>query len=90
MTKLLFPSMVAAMLILGGPAGADILIGVGAPLTGPNAAMSAQIKRGAEAAMTAINAAGGVNGEKIDLPLAMMSPIRSKVFPLPTSSWQTV
>lgn len=68
MTKLLFPGMVAAtMLILTGYADADILVGVGAPLTGPNAAMGAQIKRGVEAATTAINDAGGINGEKIDL-----------------------
>jgi branched-chain amino acid transport system substrate-binding protein len=68
MTKLLFPGMVVAtMLIFTGYAGADILVGVGAPLTGPNAAMGAQIKRGVEAATTAINDAGGINGEKIDL-----------------------
>ncbi|MDR6631526.1 branched-chain amino acid transport system substrate-binding protein [Phyllobacterium sp. 1468] len=68
MTKLLFPGMVAAtMLILIGYADADILVGVGAPLTGPNAAMGAQIKRGVEAAAAVINDAGGINGEKIDL-----------------------
>lgn len=68
MTKLLFPGMVAAtMLMFTGVAGADILFGVGAPLTGPNAAIGAQIKRGAEAAVAAINDSGGINGEKIEL-----------------------
>lgn len=68
MTKLLFSGVaVAVMLALGGQAYADILLGVGAPLTGPNAAMGAQIKRGTEAAVAEINAAGGINGEQIEL-----------------------
>lgn len=68
MTKLLFPGIaIAAILILAGQARADILIGIGAPLTGPNAAMGAQIKRGAEAAVAEINANRGINGERIEL-----------------------
>lgn len=70
MTKLLYAGIAAAVvLVAAGQARADILIGVGAPLTGPNAAMGAQIRRGAEAAMAEINAAGGIHGEKIALAL---------------------
>ena len=41
----------AAMLVLSGNAYADLLIGVGGPLTGPNAAFGAQLQKGAEAAI---------------------------------------
>src|SRR5215470_15549529 len=46
---------------------ADILIGVAGPLTGPNAAFGAQLKNGAEQAAADINAAGGINGQQIQL-----------------------
>jgi branched-chain amino acid transport system substrate-binding protein len=48
-------------------AAADILIGVAAPQTGWAAVFGEQIKRGVEQAATDINAAGGINGEKIKL-----------------------
>ncbi|MGK9230761.1 branched-chain amino acid ABC transporter substrate-binding protein [Inquilinus limosus] len=55
-----------ALAALGSaPAWADVKIGLGAPLTGPNAAMGEQLKRGTDAAVKALNDAGGVNGEKI-------------------------
>ena len=66
-TSLLSSVAVAAMLVLSGSAYADVLIGIGAPLTGPNAAFGAQIQKGAELAAEQINAAGGINGEKIQL-----------------------
>jgi len=66
-TSLLSSAAAAAMLVLSGSAYADVLIGVGAPLTGPNAAFGAQIQKGAELAAQQINAAGGLNGEKIEL-----------------------
>jgi branched-chain amino acid transport system substrate-binding protein len=47
------------------PALADVKIGLGAPLTGPNASFGEQMKRGTDAAVKALNDAGGVNGQKI-------------------------
>jgi branched-chain amino acid transport system substrate-binding protein len=57
--------MVAGMVT--APALADIVIGLGAPITGPNAAFGEQMRRGAEQAVKDINAAGGVNGEQLVL-----------------------
>jgi branched-chain amino acid transport system substrate-binding protein len=48
-------------------AKADIKVGVIAPLTGPNAAVGAQLKNGAEQAAADFNEKGGINGEKITL-----------------------
>lgn len=48
-------------------AWADILIAVGGPMTGQYAAFGEQMKAGAEQAVEDINAAGGVNGEKLVL-----------------------
>lgn len=45
-------------------AQADIKIGVAGPMTGANASFGEQYMKGAQAAADAINAAGGVNGEK--------------------------
>lgn len=59
----------AAMLAFSGAAHADVLFGIGAPLTGPNAAFGAQIQKGAEQAVKDLNAAGGMNGEKIAIEL---------------------
>src|SRR4026207_1368219 len=50
-----------------GCAGADIRVGVAGPSTGPNAAFGAQLQKGAEQAAADLNAAGGINGEKIVL-----------------------
>lgn len=55
----------AAMLNLRSFANADILIGLGAPFSGDYGAYGVQIQKGAEAAAAEINAAGGINGEKI-------------------------
>ena len=46
---------------------ADVKIGVAGPMTGANASFGEQYMRGAQAAADAINASGGVNGEKIVL-----------------------
>ncbi|MBA8878128.1 branched-chain amino acid ABC transporter substrate-binding protein [Phyllobacterium myrsinacearum] len=59
--------VLAIAFMLGSQAQADILVGIGAPLTGPNAAFGAQMRRGAEMAFDEINAAGGINGEKVKL-----------------------
>jgi branched-chain amino acid transport system substrate-binding protein len=58
-----------AMVAFGGNAWADVIVGIGAPLTGPNAAFGAQLQKGAEQAAADINAAGGINGEKIKIEL---------------------
>jgi branched-chain amino acid transport system substrate-binding protein len=60
---------VAALFALNGAARADVLIGVGGPITGPNAAFGAQLQKGAEMAVKDINAAGGMNGEKLKLEI---------------------
>ncbi|MCM2473237.1 branched-chain amino acid ABC transporter substrate-binding protein [Rhizobium sp. CG5] len=59
----------SAMVAFSGNAWADILVGVGGPLTGPNAAFGAQLQKGAEQAAADINAAGGINGEQIKIVL---------------------
>src|SRR5262245_2407179 len=56
-----------AFVAFSGGARADLLVGIGAPITGPNAAFGAQFQRGVEMAATEINAAGGINGEQIKL-----------------------
>lgn len=68
MKKLMWSGVaVAALLAMTGVASAQIKIGVGGPLTGANATFGAQLKRGAEQAVADINAAGGINGQKIEL-----------------------
>jgi branched-chain amino acid transport system substrate-binding protein len=54
-------------LAMAGTANAQIKIGVGAPITGPNASYGAQIKNGVEQAVEDINAAGGINGQKLQI-----------------------
>lgn len=67
MTMKFFAASFVAGLLFTVPAHADITIGFAAPLTGPVALGGEQLKRGAEQAITDINAAGGVNGEKLVL-----------------------
>jgi branched-chain amino acid transport system substrate-binding protein len=50
-------------------ANADVLIAVAGPMTGQYASFGEQFKRGAEMAVVDINAAGGVNGEKLQLTI---------------------
>ncbi len=70
MKKLLLGGIaLGAVLAFSGVANAQIKIGVGGPLTGPNAAFGAQLKNGAEQAAADINAAGGINGQKIEIVL---------------------
>jgi len=59
----------SAMVAFSGAARADIIIGVAGPLTGANAAFGAQLQKGAEQAAADINAAGGINGEKVKVEL---------------------
>jgi branched-chain amino acid transport system substrate-binding protein len=58
---------VATALGVSSLAQADLKIGVAGPMTGANASFGQQYMKGAQAAADAINAAGGVNGEKIVL-----------------------
>jgi branched-chain amino acid transport system substrate-binding protein len=62
--SLLLASM---FMTLASPAYADISIGFIAPLTGQSAIFGEQLRRGAEQAVTDINAAGGIKGEKLKL-----------------------
>ena len=52
---------------LTGNAAAQIKFGVAGPLTGSNAAFGAQLKNGFEQAVEDINAAGGIQGQKLSL-----------------------
>lgn len=67
MNTLFVPMAAAALFFVVTPAYADITIGFSAPLTGPVALGGEQLKRGAEQAVADINAAGGINGEKLVL-----------------------
>jgi len=58
---------VATAMGISAFAQADVKIGVAGPMTGANAAFGLQYMKGAQAAADAINATGGVNGEKIVL-----------------------
>src|SRR2546427_2478264 len=46
-------------------ASAQVKLGIAGPLTGPNAALGAQLKNGGDQAVEDINAAGGILGQKI-------------------------
>lgn len=59
----------AALASAVSPARADVTLAVAAPLTGQSSAFGEQIKRGAEAAAVAINAHGGINGQKLVLDI---------------------
>lgn len=67
--RLKFLSGVAAVAVLAwtATAQAELLMGVGAPMTGPNATYGQQILKGAEAAIAEINANGGINGEQVKI-----------------------
>ncbi len=67
-TSMLFGA--AALLSLGaGAAGAETLIATAGPMTGQYAAFGEQMKKGAEAAVRDINAAGGTLGEQLALEI---------------------
>jgi branched-chain amino acid transport system substrate-binding protein len=63
-------NLVIALAAVPCPALADILIGVAGPMGGQNGVFGQQMKSGAEAAVAAINAAGGINGENLVLQIA--------------------
>ncbi len=63
-------SLFALSLLLTLPAAADIQIGVAGPMTGQFAAFGNQMKIGVEAAVADVNAAGGINGERLAVVVA--------------------
>jgi len=63
--------LAAALTMAAGAANAQNMpIAVVGPITGSNAALGEQMKRGAEMAVADINAKGGVLGKKLDLIIA--------------------
>ena len=60
---------VAALALAVSPAFAQIKIASVGPMTGQNAAFGEQLRKGAEMAVADINAAGGVNGQKVELQI---------------------
>ncbi len=56
-----------ACLLIASPAYADINIAAVGPITGQDAPTGEQMERGAQAAVDAINASGGVLGQKLNL-----------------------
>ena len=62
-------SAIAAMVVLAGTAaaGADTVIGMAGPLSGSLAIFGEQMRQGAARAIADINAAGGVNGDRLSL-----------------------
>jgi branched-chain amino acid transport system substrate-binding protein len=68
MRKMLLTGVALGLgLAFSGAANAQIKLGVGGPITGPNATFGAQLKNGAEQAAEDINAAGGIMGQKIQV-----------------------
>lgn len=65
--KAIISLSVAGAVGLSAIAQADVVIAVAGPMTGANAAYGDQYWRGAQQAASDINAAGGINGEKISL-----------------------
>ncbi len=54
-------------LLFAASANAQVKIGLGGPITGPNASFGKQLVDGAEQAVADINAAGGILGQKVEL-----------------------
>jgi len=69
MSKIYGTLAVAALALAATPAFAQIKIASVGPMTGQYAAFGEQLRRGAEMAVADINAAGGVNGQKLELSI---------------------
>ena len=67
MRRLVAVAIVMLAAALGGPARADVLIGMAGPMTGKNAWFGEQMERGAALAVADLNAAGGVLGQQVRL-----------------------
>jgi branched-chain amino acid transport system substrate-binding protein len=61
-------ALAVAALVSGCDSGpAKLKMGVAGPMTGTDAAFGTQLKNGAEQAVADINAAGGINGQQVEL-----------------------
>ena len=69
-TRLLTGLALGLGLAVSGTAQAQIKIGVGGPVTGPNATFGTQMRMGAEQAVEDINAKGGVLGQKLVMTMS--------------------
>src|SRR3954447_1725229 len=58
-------SLLTLLALPASPAAAQLRLGLGGPITGPNATSGEEMKNGAEQAVEDLNAAGGVLGQKI-------------------------
>ena len=68
MPRLVDVVIIICVAALGGPARAEILIGVAAPMTGAtNAWFGEQVEHGAALAVADLNAHGGVLGQQVRL-----------------------
>jgi branched-chain amino acid transport system substrate-binding protein len=56
---------ILALIAMAAPVRAEILIGAAAPLSGSNAALGEQLRRGVQMAVDDINATGGIRGERL-------------------------
>jgi len=66
MKRLTTMALAAALSVaLGGSARADMLVGIAGPMTGPDAALGEQVKRGGEKGVADLNAKGGPLGQKL-------------------------
>ncbi len=65
--KSLFTAAGLALVLAGPPALAEILVGTAGPLSGPNAVLGEQIRRGTQQAIDDYNATGGLRGERLAL-----------------------
>ena len=70
MNRARLPLLLLPLLLSAAPALADILIGAAGPLSGTNAALGEQLRRGVEQAVEDINATGGIRGEKLAVQFA--------------------
>jgi branched-chain amino acid transport system substrate-binding protein len=67
MRRLVPLAVVMLAVALGGPARAEVRIGMAGPLTGKDAWFGEQLHRGVELAVADINAGGGVFGQQVEL-----------------------
>lgn len=69
LTRCVMFGLAAGLSLVGAvrPAAADIIIGLGGPMTGDNATIGNQMRVGVEAAIDDVNSHGGVAGEKLTL-----------------------
>ena len=65
MCRLIALAFGVCIMMFSFPAGAEIMIGAGGPITGQLAWIGEQMQRGAEMAVVDINAAGGVLGQQV-------------------------